>query len=233
MPEEPLKIQANHSIRHIPLEGIIALFGGLLATGLAAAAAGKTLGEVLGGLVAATLLVPPLAAFQFTWRARGVIMVSAVAGISTVWLSLIGPNGATIGQWIELTGILAGMVFVLVGIASLLTAIRLSPVLAAAAAVLIGLAWLTWPIWLSGAMTNPFVQSFISKLVPINPPLVANGILTFTPPWTEQSIAYTLTLLDQDVPLRLPASALPCICVELVAALVLSIGAKMSYRTSA
>jgi hypothetical protein len=233
MSEETLKIQANHLIRRIPPEGVIALLGGILATSLAAAAAGKTLGEVLGGLVAATLIVPPLAAFQSAWRARGVIMVSGVVGVSVVWLSLIGSNGATIGQWIELTGILAGMVFVLASVTSLLTAIRFSPVLAAAVAVVMGLAWLSWPIWLSGAMSNPLVQPLISKLVPLNPPLVANGILTFTAPWTEQSIAYGLTLLDQDVPMRLPTTALPCIALEFASAIIISLFARKIYRVSA
>ena len=50
----------------------------------------------------------------------------------------------------------------------------------------------------------------VQHLVAVHPPLAINGILTNEPAWTERSLAYHLTNLNQDVPIRLPANAAAC-----------------------
>src|ERR1700722_14729303 len=155
MPKNPLNLQGKSAIWRPSPEAAFALFGGALATALSAAAAGRTLGEVIGGLVAAALIGPPLAARRIGWIEQMKTMAGLVVGISAIWLSLIGPTGATIDEWICLAGVLAGFVFLLTGMTALLIRMCFHGVLAAAICVLIGFAWLSWPIWLSGAMTAP------------------------------------------------------------------------------
>jgi hypothetical protein len=61
----------------------------------------------------------------------------------------------------------------------------------------------------------------VEILAEIHPPLVANGILSNEPAWTEQSLAYHLTNLNQDIPLGLPTTATPCAAAHLLAGMVL------------
>src|SRR4051794_23151606 len=84
--------------------------------------------------------------------------------------------------------------------------LRLPPPLAAAIVGMGSIAWLTWPLWLRPA--DP------AWLVAVHPALTLNGILTATPPWTEQAIAYHLTALNQDVPIALPHSPWPCAILQ-------------------
>jgi hypothetical protein len=179
-----------------------------LATSAAAVAAGPSLGLVLGGLSVAAILQ-----LRGNTELRGRLAAAAaeVAGIAVIWLALVGPDRATLGQWITLLFMLAAFSVARVGLASLLETIRMNQQLAAGLVTVIALAWLTWPVWLSPAMEAPAIRRMIPSLIKLNPGLVANGVLTYTPPWTEQTIAYQLTVLNQDVPIQLPSSALPCI----------------------
>src|SRR5439155_25739186 len=86
---------------------------------------------------------------------------------------------------------------------------RWLPPLAAAIVVSMAIAWLTWPIWLSAWIHQGLSPAAIQRLVDLHPGLVLNGILTATPPWTEQAIAYHLTALNQDIPIDLPHSPGP------------------------
>jgi hypothetical protein len=72
------------------------------------------------------------------------------------------------------------------------------------------LAWLTWPVWLAGNLVKHGMGPVAQKLVAVHPPLVINGVLTNEPAWTERSIAYHLTDLNQDVAIELPASGWKC-----------------------
>ena len=88
-------------------------------------------------------------------------------------------------------------------------------------AIVVGLAWLSWPVWLSAALVRGGFSGTVQNLVWLHPPLVINGILTGEPAWTERSLAYHLTDLNQDVPIRLPANVGQCVAVHGILGLVL------------
>jgi hypothetical protein len=212
---------------------VIALLISLAGTAISAAAAGESLGLVIGGLFAAALLTPPLTCGLPTLTERMTTSLAISVGISAVWLCLLAK--ATGSQVAMLDAMVLGQACLLAAVVAILEAACVHRMLAAALGVVIATCWLTWPVWLSAAMTQPEFRS-IPLLVQLHPPLVANGILTFTAPWTEQSIAYRMTVLDQDVPLRLPVSAWPCVSFEVVAAtamLAVSYFIKMFYMPKA
>jgi hypothetical protein len=197
-----------------PWELLAAAVAAAGAMGGVAAAAGTTLGLALGGFFVVALLLPPATAGIATLRGRLGCWAIISGVVAIVCLGLIGPQKATFGQWGGLLAIAAGLGLALIGLTAAWERIGFHPVLAAAASLLAGFAWLTWPIWLSPALAAGLGGRWTVDLVQIDPPLTANGILTFTPPWTEQTLAYQWTVLDQDVPIRLPASAFPCAAVH-------------------
>jgi hypothetical protein len=203
------------------IQPIAACILGSLTGAVSAAAAGRTLGLIFGGLFAAGLLSPVITAGIRTIRLRLITILALTAPIAAIWLCLVGPAMATPCQWTEITFLLISFAFAAAGMTALGECFRLNPLLSAALAATASVAWLTWPIWLSPAIEPLGLNRAIDFLVLIHPPLVANGVLTFTPPWTEQSIAYRLTLLNQDVPIRLPATALPAIFTHLLVATAL------------
>ena len=202
-----------------------------LATTIALIAAGRSLGLVFGGQFIAVLVIPPLTAGRP--RQRMPIAYAAVGGIALVWLCLIGPNKATAFQWASITLILAALAITSTGLSTFLERLRFPTFLASALNITFMMTWLTWPIWLPPQLTNVDSHRLIDCLVQIHPPLASNGILTFTPPWTEQTIAYHLTILDQDVPIRLPATAWPSILAHfLLGTVLLAVIYRKSESTS-
>ena len=179
---------------------------GAAATFVCYLAAGASLGLVIGGLYACTALLPPLAAGREKSRGRLASATAGVVGAAAVWLALVGPGRATAGQWATVTLLLAAYVLFLIGLAAALERLKLSPVVSAAVAVVVGVGWLAWPVWVSPGWG---LDSGAALAVRVQPVLVANGVLTFTPPWTEQAIAYRWTALDQDLTISLPPTAVP------------------------
>jgi hypothetical protein len=103
----------------------------------------------------------------------------------------------------------------------LLARLRVPSVYASAVAIVLGLAWLSWPVWLAPALWRHGMDGVIRSLVAVHPPLVINGILTAEPAWTERSVAYHLTNLNQDVAIELPRNRVACAFVHGVFGLVL------------
>jgi hypothetical protein len=87
--------------------------------------------------------------------------------------------------------------------------------------MVIGLVWLTWPVWLSPSLVKNGADQTVANLVRIHPPLTINGILTNEPAWTERSVAYHLTNLNQDIPISLPESIWACVAVHGLIGLIL------------
>jgi hypothetical protein len=170
-------------------------------------AAGTSLGLFLGGLFVVTFLIPAAVLGQKNLRAAIVAFAAAVAPVALAWLIATSKIPDTIAQWIEVTTILLAYALAISGIALFLVRCKCPEILAAAITVIIALAWLTWPIWLSDAHPS---NAAIGTLVKIHPPLTINGILTNEPAWTEMSVAYHLTNLNQDVPIRLPSTPMAC-----------------------
>jgi hypothetical protein len=129
--------------------------------------------------------------------------------------------------------VLAAYSMAIGGIALVLARAGCPVIFAAATAVVLGLAWLTWPIWLSPILVRGGLGGVVQNLVKVNPPLTINGILTNEPAWTERSLAYHLTDLNQDVPIQLPANARACAALHGILGLVLWSAAMVRRRKSA
>jgi hypothetical protein len=160
-------------------------------------AAGPTLGLFIGGFFLATFLVPtaPIDAILIP--------------IAAVWLLAIFNTSDTIGQWAELCLALFAYSLAISGLSKLLVRLKFSESLATAIPITIGLAWLTWPIWLSPQFGH-LNSAFVNDLVNLHPPLVANGVLLSESPWPERTLAYHLTRLNQDIPMRMPTNTIAC-----------------------
>jgi hypothetical protein len=197
----------------------------------AAVVSGVSLGPAIAGFFAVTLVLPPLTAGRAALAERLMILAAAVAPVAIAWLHLIGPAAATVFQWLGLSILLAAYAAALVGIVYLLERLKIPPLLASALTVLLALAWLTWPVWLSPYLSQHGSAQLAGALVRLHPPLVANGLLTFTPPWTEQGIAYRLTVLNQDISISLPASPLAAIGFHAVLAAPLLAGLRRNLKS--
>ncbi|HEY1922881.1 MAG TPA: hypothetical protein VGG44_08940 [Tepidisphaeraceae bacterium] len=173
-------------------------------------AAGTSLGLFFGGLFVTTFLIPAAILGQKNLYAVLIGFAATVAPIAATWLIATLKTSDTIEQWVEATAVLLTYALAISGIATLLTNCKLPEIFSAAAAITIGLAWLTWPIWLSATLEKHATNAAVEAMVKIHPPLVINGILTGEPAWTEMSLAYHLTNLNQDIPIRLPATATAC-----------------------
>ena len=192
----------------------------LIASAACVWAAGSLLGLFFGGLFVATFLTPAGVLQQKNLVAAIGGLIAVVAPVAGVWLIAVFESADTFGQWIETTMVLAVYALAIGGIALALTRAKLPPVFASALAILLGLAWLSWPVWLSTALVRGGFSGTVQHLVWLHPPLAINGILTAEPAWTERSLAYHLTDLNQDVPIRLPSNAWPCVAIHGVMALI-------------
>ena len=127
-------------------------------------------------------------------------LLTAVAiwiGLSATWAAAFFTSPLSPGQFIQLDLLL---------LALQLTLTAASRLLPASLVTLIAVAWLSWPIWLVTFLRGAGTCT-IYWLVQTHPPLVANGVLTWEPPWSERALAYRLTNLNQDVMYQLPTSA--------------------------
>jgi len=193
----------------------------LIASAACAWAAGSSLGLFFGGLFVVTFLTPAGVLQQKSLAAAMGGLIAVVAPVAGVWLITVFETADTFGQWIEATMVLAVYALAIGGIGLGLARAKLPAVFAAGLAILVGLAWLTWPVWLSGALVRAGFGGMVQNLVWLHPPLVINGILTGEPAWTERSLAYHLTDLNQDVPIRLPGNIGACVAVHGILGLLL------------
>jgi len=171
-------------------------------------AAGNSLGLFFGGLFIVTFLAP---AASLRSAANYLVVVSPVA---LIWLLPLFQTPDTATQWLQSIIALFTYSLAIAGIALILARLKFPKVFAAAITIAIGLAWLTWPIWLSPILVKNGADQTVANLVHIHPPFAINGILTNEPAWTERSIAYHLTTLNQDIPIRLPESIWSCAAVH-------------------
>lgn len=165
-------------------------------------ATGPTLGLFLGGLLLATLITPPLALGDTPARpALGALGV--LLGTALVWAFSMSAADVSAGELCRCGLVLAAYLIALAGLANLFASARIPDSPAAGLTVLLGLLWLTWPVWLSPLLT----QSLADWLVPANPVFAINSVLKHLGAWDRAPIAYrSLTVLNQDIPYRLPGS---------------------------
>ncbi|MGA2585237.1 MAG: hypothetical protein ABSG31_18350 [Tepidisphaeraceae bacterium] len=185
------------------------------ATAIGYASAGATLGLFIAGFFAVTFLTP-------IFVARGWPMViAATIGAAGVWLIGVISAGDRISEWFSIVMVLLGYGLFISGVGAVCRCIGIGTVSAGAIGMLLGIAWLTWPIWLRVSDAG-----WTNRLVELHPPLVANGVLHKEQPWTERVVAYHLTDLDQNVPIQLPTSGIPCAAVSGITGLALWFAAR-------
>jgi hypothetical protein len=175
------------------------------------ASAGASLGLVLGALFLLTLIVPPVAAAERLSANRLIALSAALLPMWVAWALAASRTETRFAEWRECAEILTGYAIALAGLAVGFRMLRWSAAVSAALAVVIGLAWMTWPVWLSPTWDGEASAPGVARLVACHPGMAANGVLfrQFSP-WSEQSVAYHLTDLSQDVPYALPDSPWPC-----------------------
>lgn len=211
-----------------------ALLLGAVAGALAWSAAGTTLGLWFGGVLLSTVLVPPLVAGEEGSGAALAAGAAVVMGVAGVWFAATitdaQPEGTRMTDCIGCALVLAAYACLLCGTVRILQRLRVAPALAAFVAVLIGLAWLTWPVWLSTALGGH--DRLIVLLSSAHPLLAINARLRHLGLWQQQRLAYTLTNLNQDVALPLPASLLPAIILHSLIGCALLAAASMRRRSA-
>jgi hypothetical protein len=188
----------------------------LAATAASWWAAGPSLGLFFGGLFVATFLTPAGVLAQHLGHSIGGL-VAVIGPVAGIWLISVFRTSDTPAQWAQAVLVLIAYALAIGGVALALARVGIPQIFAAAAAILLGFAWLLWPVWLAGTLVGHGYDGAVQNLVAAHPPLAINGILIAEPAWTERSVAYHLTDLNQDVSIRLPANA--AICAALHAAL--------------
>jgi hypothetical protein len=177
-------------------------------------ATGPTLGLFFGGLVIVALLVPPMVLCERSMVRQGLVASAVNDAVGLVWLVAVFRTQTTLWQWLQCYLVLAAFAFALWGCARAIRAARLPMVPSGALTVTLAMLWLTWPIWLSRALTSRMVE----WLAPAHPPLAINGVLAQLGVWSEHAIAYRhLLSLGQDVAYQLPASILAAVFAHVIA----------------
>jgi hypothetical protein len=198
-------------------------------TGLCAVAAGATLGLYLGGVVVATALAAYAGLSEpHGWR-RALAVGAVVDGVAVVWLVAALTTNVTVGQWLACYILLIAYAASLWGAADLLDALRMPPLLTAAIVTLLAQAWLIWPIWLSAGLSGQGGAAVVAWLVPEHPLFAVNAVLQqHLGIWTEHSLMYRLTNLNQDVPYVLPNGPWVAVSVHgVIAATFLAASARL------
>ena len=187
----------------------------LLLSALSAAgcylSAGASLGVFLGGVIMVTLLTPPLVLAEEGWRTRLIVLAAILLPVWGVWLMTTVKSQVYVREWMACSIVLTAYSAALAGSAVGLRLTRLPAVGCAATAIVLGLAWLTWPIYMSQSWEGTSSTDVVSLFARFNPALVINGqVFRAMGLWTEQSIAYRLTDLSQNVPYQLPQAIWVC-----------------------
>jgi len=134
---------------------------------------------------------------QLSWQNLFVVL-SVWFALSATWSAAFFTSPLTPGQFLQIDLLLLAFQLALTAASILLPSSLVT---------LLAVAWLSWPLWLAAFLRGAGNRT-IYWLVQTHPPLVANGVLTWEPPWSEHSLAYLrLTNLNQDVMYQLPTSA--------------------------
>jgi hypothetical protein len=164
--------------------------------------------------VIVALLVPSMTLCERSMARQGLVASAVNDAVGIVWLVAAIRSQTSLSQWLQCYLILASFAFALWGCPRALRSQRIPHVPAAAMTVTLAMLWLTWPIWLSRALTSGMVD----WLAPAHPPLAVNGVLAHLGVWSEQAIAYRLLMnLGQDVAYQLPSTILAAVFAHVIA----------------
>jgi hypothetical protein len=176
--------------------------------------AGPTLGLFLGGLLMVTLLVPPLVMAEETLVNRLIAIGVSVTPFAVVWLFGAIHCDTRLTEWFACVFVLLAYAISLGGVSVGLRLIRCPAIASAALSVIAGLAWMTWPIWLSPTWKGGESEAGVARLVVCHPGITVNGQLLHLGVWTEQSVAYHLTDLSQNVSYSPARHPFPCVLLH-------------------
>jgi len=165
--------------------------------------AGNSLDLFIGSVLLACSLTPPLAAIAGQLPGAALTVLAVAIGIGSAWILPVCKGYIAFGQWADCMMVL-GTTLLMAGFAVLLLMrVGCSALGSSAIITILIMAWLTFPIWLSGALSG----SRLRWPVLLHPLFVINGIVPQLGFWTEQQVAYGLTNLGQDAQYQLPQSA--------------------------
>ena len=146
--------------------------------------------------------------------------------IAAVWLGLAFKTDTTLTQWLECCLILLTFVAALAGLAAGLQRWLGSAVLAAALVTLAACAYVSWPLWLGAALHGKLGQDLCNYLVPAHPLFALNAVVCRNlGNWSECSVMYKYSTLNQDVLCTLPPTIWPAVVLQAFIALAGGIGA--------
>lgn len=200
--------------------GILCVILGILGGALLFMAAGRSLGVYIGALGWGVIVAPYLALMSgHRLLARHYLPLLFIIGLGGVWLW----GAASLIQIVQCWVVLLALTMTLVEASALALRVMRNPILAAGVAVLIGVAWLSCPIWLSHTFQGGSGQKIANWLVAVHPLFAINGTLASLGAWPEQSLAYHLTNLGQDVSYALPSSIWPSVVFHGIIAMALAV----------
>ena len=205
----PARSRPGYAIAHLSFDFLFALGCTLICRAMT----GATLGFLFAPVFLATVFTPPLVlAHRQSWL-RVAAWFAISAGVSVGWLAFDGLRAAETFRCIF---VLAAYLLALAGFASLLTTFHITELLASAIVTLLALLWLTWPVWLSRALTPSHGDALVAWLSPAHPLLAINGVVRARfDAWDRYQMAYQqLTTLNQDVIYRLPAGIAPAVLLH-------------------
>jgi hypothetical protein len=195
---------------------------GLLIGGASFWAAGDTLGFWIGCFFGVALALPALAVADARLRSSAMMSSGLLLGMIALLIILPDNRLYPFAARLPLCILMIVWCLMLFGLTRLLSAIGIPVSASASFVTILGIVWLLMPVWLPAHCT----AAAVAHLAMFHPPLIANGLLESTAPWTEMPIAYAnLTQLNQDIPLALPGSAIPCIAVDAAIGVVAMLGA--------
>lgn len=190
--------------------------------------AGASIGAYLGATVLVGMLLPPLVVVEKGWRERLAVWGGVCLPFLVHWLTIRGEMGARWSELLVCALVLAGWGLALAGICGALG--RYIPAaLASTMTVVFALAWLTWPIYLSRTWEGNASARVVARWSVFNPAMQIDGVLAQRiGSWTNQSVAYQLTDLNQTFSYGSPGQTWLCIlvCSALGALLFLPAGAR-------
>jgi hypothetical protein len=192
------------------------------------ASAGVSLGLYFGGIAVASMVVPALALAEAPGWRRAIAMGAVVDAVGLIWIGGALAGRVSIMQWLACYVLLGAYVAAVWGIAEFLGAIRIPAVVAAMLTSVLALAWLSWPVWMSPWLAGQRGTRVAAWLVSAHPLFALNGVLrSVLGIWTERSVIYRLSNLNQDIAYTLPGgigmSAAACVAIAVVS-LVLASG---------
>jgi hypothetical protein len=147
---------------------------------------------------------------------RWLIWLLATIAPAIIWFTALPGmddiNARQVGQCVI---ILAALNLLLIGLTDALLWSGIRPTAAAALTTTLFLIWLTWPIWLSSHLGGRYGESAASWLVWAHPLFAINATLKHFDAWDHTGLMYsTLSVLNQDVPYRIPQSIWPSVSLH-------------------